>query len=70
MDEARANEMIIKYGRCIFKSPNGVIIANCMLENKLHKLSTTSQNHVDAIVILATFQLDKIKSYATSAKAH
>ncbi len=63
-------ETIIKPWRCIFKSPNGVIIANCMLENELYKLDTTSQNHVSAIAILATPQLDKIKSYGTSAKAH
>jgi hypothetical protein len=41
-----------------------------MLENELYKLDTTSQNHVSAIAILATPQLDKIKSYGTSAKAH
>jgi hypothetical protein len=41
-----------------------------MLENELYKLGTTSQNHVDVIAILATLQLDKIKSYDTNAKAH
>ncbi len=64
------DEMIIKSWRCILKSPNGVIIANWMLENELYKLGTTSQNHVDAMAILATLQLDKTKSYGTSAKAH
>jgi hypothetical protein len=37
-------EMIVKCGRCILKSPSGVIITNCMLENELYKLGTTSQN--------------------------
>ncbi len=39
LDEVRANEMIIKYGRCIFKSPNGVIITNCMLEMNIINLA-------------------------------
>ncbi len=58
--EARG-EMIIKCGRCIFKSPNGVIIANCMLENEIYKLGTTSQNCVKTIVISTTTQLNKTK---------
>ncbi len=54
-------EMIIKSKRCILKSPNGVIIANCMLENELYKLGITSQNCVKTIVVLTTTQSNKTK---------
>jgi hypothetical protein len=58
---ATRGEMIIKSRRCILKSPNGVIIANCMLENELYKLGTTSQNCVKTIVVSTTTQLNKTK---------